>query len=649
MLLEVHRYKFEEAESIGLLTQLSDSSFREILKNRGDDEWLFLRYRGGCEFFLSSDDLKSGVNFLSTMISKDLLPEKNTIKVDRLSGRDAVARVLNIAVGAAGSSDGRQLLELLQEAYVKAGERGHVGPVFHRLFQRGIWLHEKARQETDFFKFAVSPETVIVELAGKILGSISKAGIHSIGLHPLAGAIMKEFHQNGCRKFVFWGEPEVSQKPVVMQLGAAIRPLDKADELLEEADILIICPSETAPFSSASIQNAVKRRKKKPLLLFDYSGKLIADKKLKKINNLYLYGAEEIEKVIGFYKTERSESVKEMALWIQAEVDAFSEWQSSEDRYQFAGIIGATPQMQRIFEMISRIARSEITVLIDGESGTGKEVAAKAVHRLSDRADRPMQVINCGAIPENLLESELFGHERGAFTGAVAQKKGLFETADNGTIFLDEIGELPQQLQVKLLRFLQEGEIKRVGSNETIRLNVRVLAASNRDLAKMVEEDTFRSDLFYRLNVIQLTIPPLRERTADIALLSRFFIKRYSQKLNKEINDIAPEALQALTEYAWPGNIRELENTMERCVALAFGKTISFHDLPPNLQRESAPAAKSMSPRENEGRMTLKELEKNYILETLEACDWNYEQVCKELAIGRTTLWRKLKEYDLEN
>ena len=240
----------------------------------------------------------------------------------------------------------------------------------------------------------------------------------------------------------------------------------------------------------------------------------------------------------------------------------------------------------------------------------------------------------------------MFGHDRGAFTGAVAQKDGLFKTAANGTVFLDEIAELPQQLQVKLLRFLQEGEIKRVGSTETIKIDVRVLAATNKKLSEMVESGQFRSDLFYRLNVIQLTMPPLRERRKDIPLLIKHFIKKYAAKLQKEISDVSPETLSALENHSWPGNIRELENTIERSVALAFGKVISLYDLPPNLQQAAPNGADSLKTGQ---RLTLKELEKKYILESLEAFDWDYDQVCKELAIGRTTLGRKLKEYNLEN
>ncbi|MCA9687647.1 MAG: sigma 54-interacting transcriptional regulator, partial [Myxococcales bacterium] len=208
-------------------------------------------------------------------------------------------------------------------------------------------------------------------------------------------------------------------------------------------------------------------------LVFDCAESPLDFKKLKRYDNLYLYTHKDIENAIRFNKTERQESEREIERWIDAEVDTFFRWHQSEERYQFAGIIGNTPQMQRIFEMISRIARTDITVLIDGESGTGKELVARAIHDLSARAHRPFKVVNCGAIPDNLLESELFGHVRGAFTGAVAQKAGLFESADSGTIFLDEIGELPQHLQVKLLRVLQEGEFKRVGSTETTRVDVR--------------------------------------------------------------------------------------------------------------------------------------------------------------------------------
>ncbi|MCG8604921.1 sigma 54-interacting transcriptional regulator, partial [bacterium] len=242
-------------------------------------------------------------------------------------------------------------------------------------------------------------------------------------------------------------------------------------------------------------------------------------------------------------------------------------------------------------------------------------------------------------------ESELFGHVRGAFTGATANKKGLFEEANHGTILLDEIGETSQSMQVKLLRFLQEGEIKPVGSNQNLNLSVRLITATNRDLAKMVEEGSFRKDLYYRLNVIQITVPPLRDRRDDILPLAEFFVAHYAQKFHKTVFGMDQEVKQALCDYHWPGNVRELENTLERAVALTPEKRISVADLPPGIL-SPRPVSQEAA---NQSDLSLKQLERRHIEATLLAHDWNYDLVTKILGIGRTTLWRKMKEYEISN
>ncbi len=238
------------------------------------------------------------------------------------------------------------------------------------------------------------------------------------------------------------------------------------------------------------------------------------------------------------------------------------------DRYHFDNIIGQSPKMQALYDLLEKVSPTKTNILITGESGTGKELVAKAIHYNSPRKDSSFVTLNCGAIPESLIESELFGHMKGAFTDAVATKKGLFEVADEGTLFLDEISELPLLMQVKLLRVLQDREFKRVGGTEDIRVDVRIIAATNKDLEEAVREKRFREDLFYRLNVIQIKLPPLRERREDIPLLATHFLKKFSEELNKSISAFSPEALQILLDYAYPGNVRELQNIIERAVAL---------------------------------------------------------------------------------
>ena len=312
------------------------------------------------------------------------------------------------------------------------------------------------------------------------------------------------------------------------------------------------------------------------------------------------------------------------------------------ERYGREGVIAQSRSMQTVLALVERVAPTDATVLIQGESGTGKEVIAKAVHHASTRAARAFVAVNCGAVPEALLESELFGYMRGAFTGAGANKPGLFEEADGGTLFLDEIAEMPAALQVKLLRTLQSGEVRRLGATQPMTIDVRVIAATNGDLATLISQGSFREDLFYRLNVIQVLLPPLRERREDIPALAEHFLARSGGKLGRELR-LSPPALERLLRYPWPGNVRELENAMERAAILARTDAIAPDDLPPHvavgLQLGPSPAL----PRQ----VSLADAERAHILQTLERFGRNHSGAAEALGIGRTTLWRKLKEYGI--
>ncbi|MFN7931115.1 MAG: sigma-54 dependent transcriptional regulator [Blastocatellia bacterium] len=305
-------------------------------------------------------------------------------------------------------------------------------------------------------------------------------------------------------------------------------------------------------------------------------------------------------------------------------------------------IIGASRQMKDVLKLLSKAARSTSTVLITGESGTGKELFARSIHEMSDRKGAFVPV-NCAAIPTELIESELFGHTGQAFTGAKQARAGLFEAAEGGTIFLDEVGELPLLMQPKLLRVLQEGTVRRVGADREREINVRVLAATNRDLEQEVSEGRFREDLYWRLNVIHLRIPPLRERPLDIPLMIDHFLNKMAERSNLPPFNVTPEALALLTAYSWPGNVRELENAMESAMALAEGSLITPQDLPARIT--SGGRSSSLLTRGRERRMTLEELEKEYILETLRLTNGNKSRAAEILGFDRRTLHRKLDEY----
>lgn len=317
------------------------------------------------------------------------------------------------------------------------------------------------------------------------------------------------------------------------------------------------------------------------------------------------------------------------------------------ERFSFANMIAGSRAMRAVTEMASRVAQTDATVLLDGESGTGKELLAKAIHANSARARGPFVTINCGAIPEQLLESELFGHRRGSFTGAVADKRGKFEAADRGTIFLDEIGELPLLLQVKLLRVLQEREIDKIGDTRSIKVDVRVIAATNRDLEKMIADATFRDDLYYRLAVVSIRMPPLRERTDDIPLLVDHFLDKHVGRTGRQRPTVDKGVYSAFSLYAWPGNIRELENVIERALVLDKDGVIGLDDVPQPLKARDRRVTALRMELPDEG-VPLEEVERELLRAALEKHDWNQTRAAAYLNITRSTLLYRMQKFGLE-
>jgi DNA-binding NtrC family response regulator len=321
-----------------------------------------------------------------------------------------------------------------------------------------------------------------------------------------------------------------------------------------------------------------------------------------------------------------------------------------EDSFKTRSIIGNSVPLQRIRDRIRQVASTRATILITGESGTGKELAAREIHTFSDRRNKPYITVNCASIPETLLESELFGHERGAFTHAVRTRIGRFEQAHGGSVFLDEISEMSPGLQVKILRVLQDHSFERIGGLKTIRVDIRVIAATNRDLEELVRQNKFREDLFYRLNVIPIRVPPLRERDADIILLAQHFLQLFSRTKKKPLKRLSPAALERLSQYPWPGNVRELENLMERLVILTEGETIEIADLPEKFQHLTLPppeAAASLPPRGVHFTEMVQAFERNLILSALRQTNWVKSQAAQLLHLNRTTLLEKMKKQNL--
>ena len=371
------------------------------------------------------------------------------------------------------------------------------------------------------------------------------------------------------------------------------------------------------------------------------------------------------------------EQLEDIAKKIQAQQQNQSTHQLMESQV-LDSLLGDTPEMRKILKTVYKIAPTTSTVLITGESGSGKEFLANVIHRYSKRANSPFVAVNCGAIPENLIESELFGSKKGSYTGSTADKKGLFESANGGTLFLDEVGELSLSTQVKLLRFLQNHEIRRVGETEARYLDVRIVAATNRDLQLAMEDGRFREDLYYRLNTFHLHLPPLRERRPVIPTLVHYFVLKNKEITGKEITELEPAAQYALSKYAYPGNIRELENIVEHAIVLSENGVIRLEDLPENVQEEAREKTLAIPHQKTEQEVTalplqsstvsaksettrgitddedasgeilsLEEMERRHILHALSVCKNNKTEVCKKLGISRATLWRKLKELQI--
>lgn len=318
------------------------------------------------------------------------------------------------------------------------------------------------------------------------------------------------------------------------------------------------------------------------------------------------------------------------------------------ERYKFGKIIGRDEKMLEIYRVIKEVAAARSSVLIQGESGTGKELIAQAIHHNSPRSDRPFVHVNCAAMPEGLLESELFGHERGAFTGATARRKGRFELADGGTLFLDEIGDMSPGLQAKLLRVLQEGEFERVGGTQTIKVDVRLISATNKDLQEEVGKGDFREDLFYRINVIPIYVPPLRERKEDIPLLAVHFLERYRTEMGKNISYITEEALEAMKAYPWPGNVRELENMIERAVVMSHRDQIDVEDLPENLRGEPAGTSSGSVGEAATFKEAKRRFEKQFLEEMLQRHRGNITRTAEAIGMPRRNLQMKMRMYNIE-
>ncbi len=651
--MPIHSCSFElgsELRKEVTLPDVSARSIKELYERLECDELFVTCSPSGFEAFAACDD---GERFSAGVAG--FLHQKTGLPTKRIQGRlqtrasaEAVRRFFARAVGIETDRTLPHNVQIFRSQFELARRANSVGPLFSKLNQRGLWLAEKVRLESNLQKSAITEESVVTDLAQKIFGDLHehKALVWTNG--PECEAFVRKLADRRIGELLFAGG-SAAENLCARHNGRMI-DVDTLPSVLAGVDLLLIFDEQALPvLLQLKFADIMHKRRNAPMLmvrLVENDSSARGKDPFARFYNVYSYDRGDLESIVAANLKERQKVIDITLPLIEKEVDDFFSWLNAKEQHRFGNIIGKSAAMQNLLDLIARIAQTDISVLIDGESGTGKELVARSIHEHSRRVNNAFIAVNCGALPESLLESELFGYVKGAFTGASGDKKGLIEEAEHGTVFLDEIGETSQATQVKLLRFLQEGEIKPVGSNEIRKLDVRVLTATNRDLEQMVHENRFRQDLFYRLNVIQMTIPPLRERPEDIVPLVNYFVEKYSKQMHKTVYAVSEEAIQSFLSYRWPGNVRELENAIERAVALAAGDVITVSDLPPTVT--GMQNGTSAHPYRT-ANMTLKELEKQHIAAMLEEHEWNYDLVTQLLGIGRTTLWRKMKEYGISN
>ncbi len=515
-------------------------------------------------------------------------------------------------------------------------------PLVLRLRAELADLWERTKRE-GYFQGGTEQTEVCIELIRKIFGKSSSVRLVLLGEAQHAANWVSAIDQLG--PAFFWIGDRIPNESDGDEPDVSTGLARKLDELDSPPNAFIFLPGADRGQAEHLLNWSLEELRGEPIFVADLRPESECPRLERLPENVFAFTAGDLRAICKDNLAANRKSVGKLESLIREQAAAVLEWRQKHTPSRIEGIIGRSAGLQRILDVLPRIAATDITVLLEGESGTGKELIARAIHRLSKRARNPFVVVNAGAIPETLLESELFGHVRGAFTGAHTEKKGLFEEADGGTLFLDEIGEMSPALQVKLLRALQEREIRRVGGNRVRKIDVRLIAATDRDLQRLVREGRFRQDLYYRLNVMRLRIPPLRERPEDIPVLAEHFLRKANQKLGKHVREISPQVMSLLLRYRWPGNVRELENAIEHAVVLAVGHSILPEDLPQEICSEPVPSASTAS---DEHWPTLDEVERQHIVETLERFGWNLALVTRKLGISRATLWRKMKTYGLQ-
>jgi len=541
-------------------------------------------------------------------------------------------------------ADPRVLLQIREEFNLALDEDA-VGSILTRMYRQGEKIGNDLQNNSIIVKNCIVYANVLLDIAKKISGNLDNFQFIFIGakiseMQEIVNTVKRSENQ---KCYLYYKDFSQAYQSGI-ELGCI--PIDKTQFKNQLDDNTLIIDFDKSGREILDwIIPAARENKNLLYIYFDLSKNKLLETDLGS-SNIFIQSHSQIIGLIDIHTDNRRAYLNTIDSQIKTEIKDFYNWLYSDDRFIFNDIVSADRRMQKVFELLRRIAPSDINVLITGETGTGKELIARAIHQNSLRSEASFVAVNCSAIPDTLLEGELFGYEKGAFTGAVSAKKGLIEMASGGTLFLDEIGDLPPIIQVKLLRVLQEREILQIGSTKPVKVDIRLVTATNHNLDELTLQGIFRSDLFYRVNTVQINLPALRERREDIPVLTKYFIKRLNRNNDKYINKIAQEVYDRFLAYDWPGNIRELENIIERAFAVSIGEEITVTDLPTRLQSPSIISNPAGDVSVHADR-SLKQLEEERISDLLINKKMKLSEAAKVLGIGRTTLWRKMREFGI--
>ena len=602
----------------GIKYRSSDSSefdsIRELIREKSVESINFDFQGYEHQYWVSNDREKS----INQRVQKS---------IPILGHEESLQNIFRICCGLSNEQIGtKKGFKSFESAIISGKQKDRVGPLFSRLYTDIEAVLRNIYSSTTLRTGVIERFSAAAELSVKIFGDLNDKSALVIG------------------ESSFFKEVKAALKERDIGFVESLRNNKIRDEELSAYDILVVKEETTDKINQIyELVPKMTRSNESSFLILDFGSAANSLHELGNIYNVFYTHASSLDSVISRNLKLRSDAIPEAEKIIERRVKEFLKWSESDKWDVSKSIIARSHQMQKVFELIYKVAPSNAIVIISGETGTGKELVAKAIHKSSQRGDKPFIAVNCGAIPENLLESTLFGYVKGAFTGAHEDKKGIFQAADGGVLFLDEIAELPMMLQVKLLRALQDNEITPVGGNRSNKVNVRILAATNKNLMKEVMEGRFREDLFYRLNVVEIVVPPLRERVDDILALANHFLLEHSNRTQKDKFRLSDSAAELLTQYQWPGNVRELQNVIERAAVLSDSSTILPSDLPEGVLENRDRSISVVSEKD----MSLEEIEEEHIRLMLRKNRYNYNSVAETLGIGRTTLWRKMKKYGI--